>query len=65
MSDIKLDPKNYCGGKCPESGDGYSDYEISPKRKMQREVNFKAMMESAPDHIKQAMAEARKQQHAA
>jgi len=60
-----LDRRNYCGWKAPNFGDGYSDfrsdYDISPEYLAEQEANYQAMLESAPDHIKQAIAE-RKQQ---
>ena len=56
-----LDRRNYCGWKAPEFGDGYSDsrsdYDTSPEYLKQQEDNYQAMLESAPDHIKQALAE--------
>ena len=44
-----LDRRNYCGWKAPLFGDGYSD--------SRSDYDYQAMLESAPDHIKQALAE--------
>lgn len=53
------------GGKAPDWGDGYytsrHDYDFSPEYLAEQEANYQAMLESAPDHIKQAITE-RKQQ---
>lgn len=59
MSTNKLDSKNYCGGKVPEFGDGYSDFrsDYDPEAKKRNEEHSKELLSSAPDYIKQAIAE--------
>lgn len=59
MSTNKLDPKNFCGGKVPEFGDGYSDFrsDYDPIAKKRNENHTKELLSSAPDYIKQAIAE--------
>jgi hypothetical protein len=55
-----LDRRN-TGGKAPEWGDGYytsrHDYDFSPEYLAEQEANYQAMLESAPEQIKQAIAE--------
>jgi hypothetical protein len=59
-----LDRRNY-GGKAPEWGDGYytsrHDYDFSPEYLAQQEANYHAALESAPDYIKQAIADREQQ----
>ena len=60
MSTEKLDPRNYCGGKVPDyGGDGYSDWrgDYDPKEREAAESYAKKLIESAPDYIKQAIAD--------
>lgn len=59
MSTDKLDPKNYCGGKVPEFGDGYSDFrsDYAPIAKKRNEDHTAELLCSAPDYIKEAIAE--------
>ena len=64
MNTPKLDPKNYCGGNVPKyGGDGYSDFrsDYDPEEKKRNEEYAKELIESAPDYIKQAIAESQKQ----
>lgn len=60
-----LDRRNYGGWKAPEYGDGYydsrSDYDFPPEYLAQQEALHQAMLESAPDFIKQAIAEREQQ----
>ena len=62
MKDQELDPKNYCGGKVPEVGNGYEYDCTSQNRETDDEVRAALLADNSPPHIKARMAEIAQQQ---